>query len=113
MDRDDFVLWLTDEEQAKLYKSYLSQFPFVHVESIPTKSYGYVIRNSHCAVCNHKGYSTWNMAILDTLHDACFTLVPKDSVYLKMMDKNSIFFHDGNLKERIDWCLDKSGLISR
>lgn len=83
--RKDFCLWLTDEGGYSLHKRYLSTFPFVHVKRIPEESYGYVIKNSHFAVCAHRGYSTWNMAILDSISNGLFTLVPADGVYLDML----------------------------
>lgn len=86
-ERKDFVLWLTDADGYSRNKKYLSKYPFIRLERIPEDSYGYVLKNSHMAVCAHRGYSTWNMAILDSIRNGLFTLIPADGVYLDMLDK--------------------------
>lgn len=93
--RKDFCLWLTDEDGSSLHKQYLKKFPFIHVERIPEQSYGYVMENSHFAVCAHKGYSTWNMAILDSIRNGLFTLVPNDGIYREMLlPFNELMWHN-------------------
>ena len=82
-ERQDFVLWMTDaanKESARLVKGY----PFIHVEQLPFENYGHLMEKSHFSVCNHKGYSTWNMAAIDAFFNNCFTLIPKREVYVDM-----------------------------
>lgn len=82
--RDDFVLWFTDEGRNLKELSALDDYPFLIVKEIPDENYGYVLSKSHISICNHRGYSTWNMAVLDAVMNGCFTLVPYDSVYPDM-----------------------------
>jgi hypothetical protein len=109
--RKDFVLWMTDaanKESARLVKDY----PFVHVEQLPFENYGYLMEKSHFSVCNHKGYSTWNMAAIDAIFNNCFTLIPKREVYIDMFGEyeySSVFMHENKkeLKEKCIALLDK------
>jgi len=108
--RKDFVLWLTDaanKESSQIAKSY----PFIHVQQLPFENFGFLIKNSHFSICNHKGYSTWNMAALDCIYNGCFTLIPKREVYLDMFkdcEMSELFFHKDNkeLKDKIIFLLD-------
>lgn len=111
--RQDFVLWLTDDSKIKELE-YLKSKPFVRVMKIPPESYGYMFSKlAHFSICNHKGYSTWNMALVDSFWNGCLGLVPNREVY-KDMFKNSIrefgedFSHNGNLKEMIVRLLNNS-----
>lgn len=93
--RQDFVLWITDESNKESSRI-ASKYPFVHIQKIPHDSYGYLMEKSHFAICNHKGYSTWNMAALDSIYNGCFTLIPEREVYLDMFkdyEHASSFFH--------------------
>lgn len=88
-------------------------YPFVHIEQVPDNQYGYLINNSHFSVCNHKGYSTWNMAALDAIYNGCFTLIPKREVYLDMFkdyDHADSFLHENavELKNKIILLLDSA-----
>lgn len=108
--RNDFVLWFTDaanKESSEIAKSY----PFIHIEQLPFENFGFLIKNSHFAICNHRGYSTWNMAALDSIYNGCFTLVPEREVYLDMFknyDYSHSFFHKNaeELKNKIILLLD-------
>lgn len=110
-DRQDFVLWITDaanKESSRLVKEY----PFVHIQQLEYKNYGFLIEKSHFSICNHKGYSTWNMAALDSIYNGSFTLIPKREVYLDMFGKyeeSDLFFHQDSkeLKAKIIELLDK------
>jgi hypothetical protein len=110
-DRQDFVLWVTDaanKESSRL----INEYPFVHVEQLEYKNYGFLIEKSHFSVCNHKGYSTWNMAALDSIYNGSFTLIPKREVYLDMFgeyEESDSFFHQDSkeLKSKIIELLDK------
>jgi len=116
--RKDFRLWITDEGGYSLHKRYLDTFPFVYIKRIPENNYGYVISNSHFSICAHKGYSTWNMAILDSISNGLFTVVPADGVYIDML---SPFYHGmmidnmwhryEDLQEKVDALLDTDRLI--
>lgn len=109
--RQDFVLWMTDaanKESARLVKSH----PFIHVEQLPFENYGYLMEKSHFSVCNHKGYSTWNMAAIDALFNNCFTLIPKREVYIDMFkdfELAEVFMHENKdqLKEKCLLLLNK------
>lgn len=65
-ERDDFVLWITDENKDEV--SFDIENDWIITQSIPFESYGYLLENSHFSVCNVKGYATWNMSMLDSLH---------------------------------------------
>ena len=109
-DRQDFILWITDaanKESSRLIKEY----PFVHIEQLEYKNYGFLIEKSHFSICNHKGYSTWNMAALDSIYNGSFTLIPKREVYLDMFGKyeeSDSFFHE-NSKELKNKIIDLLG----
>ncbi len=66
LDRNDFVIWLTDESNLKEY--YLKEHSNVIMKTVPFESYGYLLCKSHFSVCNLKGYATWNMAVLDSIN---------------------------------------------
>ena len=98
-DQQDFVVWFTDDQNLKR-KEEIEQLPFIIVKSLNDGHYGHLLRNSHFSVCNHKGYSTWNMAVLDSIKNGCFPLVPGDcdDVYYWMFSEigNELgMFHDG------------------
>jgi glycosyltransferase involved in cell wall biosynthesis len=81
--RQDFMVWFTDDSDKA--KSKTLARPYVINRSLPDNEYGYLLLRSHFAVCTHKGYSTYNMAILDTLNALCFTIMPQtEEIYLKM-----------------------------
>lgn len=120
--RQDFVLWMTDDsdmsrtavqlEDGSSY--YATDQPFIIVKSIPFESFGYLIEKSHFAICNHRGYSTWNMAVLDCFYNGCYSLVPHDGVYKEMFHFSSSvkpprFFHKfDNLEYHIKKLLNTS-----
>lgn len=103
--RDDFVIWFTDETIRMKAKG-IDDCPFVVVKEAPEQSYGYLMANSHFAVCNHKGYSTWNMAVLDTTANGCLTLLPRDKVYRNMFNGYGAYHDYYNLVDRMDQLLD-------
>jgi len=108
--RQDFVLWITDENRNLSAIKELKELPFVIIREIPDKSYGFLINNCHFSVCNHKGYSTWNMAILDAMENGAFTIVPKDDVYISMFrnieSKWGIFHNRDDLLDMMNNLLD-------
>lgn len=81
--RDDFVLWLTDDQKIE-EKNSLEQLDFVIVKRIPFDNYGYVMRNAHFSVCNLKGYATWNLSVLDSYANGCFPLM-RDTPLLRSL----------------------------
>lgn len=128
-ERQDFVLWMTDDTTEKLVsikddlemsdsletstpfiRRFMAEHPFIVNKSAPFAQFGYLIKKSHFAICAHKGYSTWNMAVLDCFYNGCFSLVPYEGVYKYMFkvwgDKYGIFHDHKNLKERIIELLD-------
>lgn len=108
--RKDFILWITDaanKESSRIASTY----EFIHVEQLPHENYGFLMQKSHFAICNHKGYSTWNMAALDSIYNGCFTLIPEREVYLDMFkdfEHASAFLHKDplDLKNKILHLLD-------
>lgn len=105
-ERRDFVLWLTDENGALKEKN-LKELPFVVLKHVDAESYGYLLSKSHFAVCNHRGYSTWNMAVADAAYAGCPVLLPDDSVYKGMFGKDGWYHSYTNLKERMSIGLDR------
>jgi hypothetical protein len=98
--RKDFVVWFTDEGDKT--KSNLIQREYVINKSLPFESYGFLMRNSHFSVCCHKGYSTWNMAVIDALGEGCFTIVPEtEEVYKYMFGNCDPFMYHDNTKENL------------
>lgn len=92
----DFVLWLTDENGSGFLRNAdsLRKYPFVIIKSVPDKSYGYLLRNAHFAICNHRGYSTWNMAVIDAINVGCFSMLPLDRVYEQMFGDTGYYHID-------------------
>lgn len=109
--RQDFIVWITDDQNIQEVEAL--QKPYIYVKKIPSSSYGYVMSKCHFAVCNHKGYATWNMAILDTFYNGCFTLVPEDGVFPSMFMGGSrgIYHNRKNLVEIMDEYLNKNESI--
>ena len=66
MNRDDAVLWFTDDQNTRGIKK-LKDIKGVIVKHVPFESYGYLLRNSWVSVANMDKYVTWNMAVLDSL----------------------------------------------
>ena len=77
--RQDFVLWITDDSKIQSKKEL--DRPYIIVKQVPFENFGYLIKNCHFGICNHKGYSTWNMAVMDSFYNGCFMLIPKDPCY--------------------------------
>jgi len=115
-ERQDFVMWLTDEKKDVNVGDSVDK-PFIIRKTMPANQYGKLIQQSHVAICNHKGYSTWNMAILDSLVNGCFTLIPYDSVYKEMFDDVGFeygqYHNFDNLKQLVNDCLNTDVEILR
>lgn len=108
--RKDFVLWITDAANKESSRV-ASTYEFVHVEQLSYENYGFLMQKSHFSICNHKGYSTWNMAALDAIYNGCFTLIPEREVYLDMFqdyqNANNFFHKDSNdLRNKITLLLN-------
>lgn len=91
--RQDFVLWITDDSKIQ-EKKYLESIPFVIVKSLPSEQYGFLIKNSWFGICNHVGYSTWNMAAIDSFYNGCFMIIPNDPCYRSMFGRKFTGYHD-------------------
>lgn len=105
--RQDFVLWITDVNRMKYSKE---RYPFVIEQALPEAQYKYLLQSAHFSVCNHRGYSTWNMAIVDSYHNGCLALIPKRDVYLDMFaGTKAEVFHSNkhDLQELMKIYLDK------
>jgi len=97
--RQDFVLWMTDESNLR-HRAELEKQPFIIVQHVKPESYGYLISNCHFGVCNHSGYSTWNMALLDAFENGCFMTVPDSPSYKHMFgDAFPYYIDDSNLQK--------------
>jgi hypothetical protein len=92
LDRDDFVLWMTDDSQMQYNK--ILERPYIINKSVPSESYGYLIENSRFGICNHSGYSTWNMALLDAYANGCFMTVPDEPSYRYMFGDDFEYYQD-------------------
>jgi hypothetical protein len=111
-ERQDFVLWFTDDTKLKEINN-LKQRPYLIVSKMPSENYGYLIKNSHFSVCNHKGYSTWNTSVIDSINHGCLALIPNREIYKEMFqysirDFGCVFAHNGNLKEQMILALNRS-----
>lgn len=81
--RKDFVVWFTDD--ADKAKSKMLDRPYIINRSLGDNEYGFLLENSHLSVCTHKGYSTWNMAVIDAINAGCYTIVPAtEQLYFEM-----------------------------
>jgi len=107
--RDDFVLWFTDEQNLKAKNKFDAHW--VITKSIPFKSYGYLMKNSHFSICNTQGYATWNLAILDSIVNGCLPLVPNIPLYKSMLNHTGVYFND--LEEMIPTLLDNEREINQ
>lgn len=107
LEREDFVLWLTDDSQMQ-YKDYLNK-PYIINKSVASENYGYLIENSHFGICNHSGYSTWNMALLDAYANGCFMTVPDEPSYRYMFGENFKYYQDtkSDITNLLNSLLDK------
>lgn len=92
--RKDFRIWLTD---TKISDYDLIKKPYIISKTMKTESYGYLMNKAKFSVCTHLDYSTWNMAVLDSINNNCPVLLPstEDDFY-----KN--FFGDGDFYHNFD-----------
>jgi hypothetical protein len=108
--RKDFVVWFTDDSDKAKVKMLLAK-RYTVIQAMKEDEYGYLLKNSHFAVCCHKGYSTWNMAVLDSLQAGCFTLVPQgEPAYTAMfVHFCTKMYHnnDDTLVEKMDGLLNE------
>jgi hypothetical protein len=97
--RDDFVVWFTDDSDKN--KSRILEKPYIINRSLNPKEYGYLLSNSYFSVCVHKGYSTWNMAVIDAINANCFTIVPNtEKVYIDMFKYVDLtMYHDNTIED--------------
>lgn len=120
-ERDDFILWVTDEQNLKNI-NILKSKKWLHIKSVPFESYGYLLSNAHFSVCNLQRYATWNMAVLDSINhgtpvisnntalmDTLGAMVQSDlkSAIIKLLDSKKIHcnnkvINDINLTEYIE-----------
>ena len=111
-DRQDFMLWVTDDGKMKEFE-YLRERKYIKVQSLSDGEYGQILKQSHFSICNHEGYSTWNMAVIDSLINGCLALIPRREVYRTMFKEpigkfGEEFTHSGDLKEQIIKLLDNT-----
>jgi len=110
-ERQDFVLWMTDDSKIQKSKELQSREYIINTQ-ISGANYGFLMRSAHLGICNHRGYSTWNMALLDAFCNGCFMVAPynkDDLCYKNMLGDATEFFHNtdnpGELKEQIEFLL--------
>jgi hypothetical protein len=88
LDKDKYELWVTDTTAPE---------PFTR-ESLNINKYKYLLEHCYCSVCFINKYSTWNLALQDSIkvgkptlvldHKVLNTLLPKDYPYLfKTLDE--------------------------
>ena len=81
LDKDTYELWVTDTTAPAPYAR----------ESLNIHKYKYLLENCYCSVCFINKYSTWNLALQDSIkvnkptfvlnHNILNTLLPKDYKY--------------------------------
>lgn len=107
--RDDFILWITDDQNLR-EKKLLEEKKWIKIQRIPFENYGYLIKNSHFAICNTQGYATWNMAVLDCLMNGCVPIAPHNRLYSSMLGKDFIMHGEmskhGGLSDMVEGMLD-------
>lgn len=91
----DAILWFTDESNIKVKKE-LENEKNVIVQSVPFESYGYLLSKSHFSVCNLQDYTTWNMALLDSINHGT-AVISNDTPLMKELGA----FTTGDLKHGI------------
>ena len=64
--RDDFVLWLTDDQNLK--EVWLNDEDYIIVQNVSFEHYGYLLQHAHFSVANLQGYATWNMSVIDSMY---------------------------------------------
>ena len=94
-------VWFTDDSDKQKVKQVLEgREDFVLVKSLPKETYGSLLEKSHFSVCMHKGYSTWNMAVIDALKENCMVIVPSgEPVYKYMFGKVPSMFHSNKASD--------------
>jgi len=107
--RDDFVLWLTDDQIMK-NQTFFENKDFIINKRLGFNQYGYLIKNSHFSVCNTKGYATWNLSVLDSIANGCLPLIPNNDLYRFMFNDKGVYFKQDkdSLKTLINNRLDKT-----
>lgn len=83
--RKDFILWITDEriKQNTIFKK--MNHSWIHVKAVKDEYYSYLIKHSHFAICNFKGFGLFDVTVLDTLYNGCFVSVPNNKLYTNML----------------------------
>jgi len=115
--RQDFMLWMTDDSKLKEFE-FLRSKPYIKIQNLKDGEYGYLMSKAHFSICNHRGYSTWNMSVIDSIANDCLALIPNREVY-KDMFENSIrlygdeFSHDGNLADIVIKALNRDILDNK
>ena len=112
-DRQDFVLWITDDSKIQKSKELESREYIINKRILPL-NYGFLMSNAHFGICNHRGYSTWNMALLDAFFNGCFMIAPyseEDQCYINMFGRFSyLLYHNTDtpieLENRIKFFLN-------
>jgi len=100
-----FTLWLTDDQNLR-EKEYLSKFPFIINKRVPFESYGYLMKHSHFSVCNTQGYATWNMAVMDSVLNGCYPIIPDNDLYHNMFGVWGWYFDELSLPKDLCYFLD-------
>ena len=108
--RQDFVLWFTDENNLKQITDIKSR-PFVVVKRLSTEHYAYLLDKAHFSICTHTEYSTWNMAVMDSIINGCPALMPdtRDDFYERMFSncaqQHILLYPINNLLTTLDFRL--------
>lgn len=73
--RQDFTLWLTDDSNIK-ENELLKSKPYIVIKRTTEQEYAYLLLKAHFSICTHDGYSTWNMAVIDSIMNDCIAIMP-------------------------------------
>ena len=108
--RKDFCIWITD---TKISDYDLIDKPYIKFKTVKDESYGYLISKSMFSVCTHLDYSTWNMAVLDSILNGCPVILPStDGDFYKSFFGEGNFYHNfSDLEKIIDSILDNPEML--
>jgi len=103
--RKDFCVWITD---TKISDYDTVKKPYVISKTLKDESYGYLISKSWVSVCTHLDYSTWNMAIMDSILNGCAVILPstEDDFYKSFFGEGNFYHNFSDLEYILDRLLD-------
>jgi len=82
LNKDEYELWVTDTNAPEPYTR----------ESLSINKYKYLLENCYCSVCFIDKYTTWNLALQDSLRVGKPTLILYHSVLAQLVPSNYQYF---------------------